>query len=739
MNQKADSQPALSSIADRDAAWLRATPHLRAELKIDLRRQSGRLVAMIEDPVRSRFFQVGKLEYDFLMLLDGKRRIDDVVESMQQRGHNQFNGQAAIRICQWLSAMNLLDTPGASHSSRLCSAAHARHKQQRMNLLNPVSFRINLLNPDYTLKRLEPFAGWLFTTWMLLVWLVLGVVAVTIVQADYERFCQAAVGILAADRWLWLLLVWITLKVIHEAAHGVACRKYGGEVRQAGVLILLLAPLAYVNVTSAWRFSSRRQRLIVSAAGMYVELLVAFLAVIVWYYTESRWLSDLCYNIVIMAGISTVLFNANPLLRFDGYYLLADLLGIVNLYGKGQAWMGDRVRHLIFGFPKDANVCAPSELRLVALYGVSSFVWRVVVCISLLLVASTLLGGAGLVMAMIGGFFWVWMPVAQFVRKVRQTAIAHPVNRVRLALVTTAVTGLVVISTAGLQAPAVTRAPAIVQFKDEQLIRAAADGFIRDIRVQDGQAVKAGTLLVRIENPDLVHELEELRQSLEVVGTQARIYRQSGEISLQQAELAKADSLSEQIEEMRVRVNRLDIVAPFDGVVYQRDLANMDGRFVKQGEAILHFADPQRKQILTSIDQQQIRTVRSRQHLPVRFAFSGVPLLTARLQSIEPRASDRPIDPAITAAAGGVLPVRHVPAEDNSGEGSPLRLVHPRFTGKCELADDWSSRLEAGQRGMAFLRGRDLSLGAYCVLKCREWIRNKLRAATGGIAGASGP
>ena len=639
--------------------WLAAKPTLRSELAIDLRKQGGRLVAIIEDPVRSKFYQVGNTEYHFLMMLDGKRTVSEIIKAMQHgRGYVNFDEAAAVKICTWLSNMNLTDAGGASNSGKLYQAAQAKEKQKLIGLLNPVSFKFHLMNPNGLLERILPYTQWMFTKWMLVVWIITGIFAGLLVKADYTRFCESATGILSADRWLWLLIVWVVLKVIHETAHGVACKKYGGDVPQAGMLVLLLAPLAFVNVTSSWRFSDRRQRMVVSAAGMYVELFIAFLAIIAWYYTGSKMVSDICYNVVVMAGISTILFNANPLLRFDGYYLLTDMLGIVNLYGKGQAWFNNRVRNFLFGFPLKHDICSAHELKLVGAYGLCSFAWRIILSVSLLLIASTLLGGAGLILAAIGGVFWVWMPMVQNYKQIKATAAQSPINKTRFATIMAGVAVLVFMCFVGIQAPAVTRAPAIVQFKDEQILRAAADGFVKEIKVQDGQTVSQGQLLVRIENPEIVQELKTLQQNIASARIQARIHRQRSEISLQQAELAKLNSLQQQLEETQSRVDELDVFAPFDGVVFQRNLSHMVGKFVKQGDVLMNFADPKSKQILTSIDQEQIKAIKSRIDQPVRFSFAGVKTVQAKLASIDPKASDVPVDMSLTARAGGQLPVR---------------------------------------------------------------------------------
>ncbi len=716
---------------DPNSDLLSTAPGLRRELKVDLRKQKGLLVAIVEDPVRSRFFQVGNVEYHFLMMLDGKRTVQEIVQAMQHgRGYEQFDVDSARKICEWLSNMNLLDTAGGQTTGRLCQAAQAKEKQKWFGLLNPVSFRVNLINPDQSLAKIKPFTQWLFSPLCVIVWVLAGIYAYSLVSSDYDRFTSAAAGILSSERWIWLLLIWVVLKIIHETAHGIACKKYGGNVPSAGMLVLLFAPLAFVNVTSSWRFSSRFQRMVVSAAGMYVELFLAFVGIIVWYYAESQILSDLAYNVVIMAGVSTVLFNANPLLRFDGYYLLADLVEIVNLYGKGQAWFGDRTRHLLFGFPIDTNVCPKPELNMVRFYGICSFVWRIVLCVSLLLVASTLLGGAGLALAAIGAIFWVWMPLIQNVKKVTRAAQDHPIQKTRVAFCGALAVGLGLLAFFGLQAPAMTTAPAIVQFKDEQILRAGADGFIQNLLVVDGQSVAKGAVLLQIQNPDLCNELETLKKSVESARIQARIHQQQGELSLQQAELSRIESIQKQILEKQSQVDQLQVVAPFDGMVFQRGLSNRIGDFVKQGDELMSFADPSQKEVLVSIDQEQIKSVKNRVSPKVRFLFAGAKRMSSKIDSIEPRATDVPVHSSMTAAMGGSLPVR--PAANNESQNDEFRLISPRFTARSNLSKNISRRLAAGQRGRAFIEGRQISVGGFLVLQCRNWIRSKLQTATQG-------
>ncbi len=728
--QHSHSGPAPSPVAD-DQQWLTARPALRRELRMSMRKQNRRLVAVIEDPVRGRFFQVGNNEYHFISQLNGMTTIADAIRQVsQRRGIEGFDETMAREICNWLAQMNLLSSGGRGTSDRLAQAAHGKRAQQLMGWLNPVSFRVELLNPDKWLGRLTPRLGWMFSWPVAIVWSLLGLVSAALIHENYRQFCDSAVGILSPDRWLWLLVIWVLLKIVHETAHGVACKRFGGAVPRAGLLFLLLAPLAFVDVTSSWRMASRWRRMIVAAAGMYIELLVAFIAVLVWATTPDGWTRDLAYNVVVMAGISTILFNANPLIRFDGYYLFSDAVGIVNLYGKGQAWLGDRMRHFIFGFPRDPHVCPPGERRIVALYGICSFVWRILLSASLLLAASTLLGGAGLVLAAMGSFFWVVMPVVQSLRRVRLHAARHSVRPLRLAVVTTATTLLLLASFLWIEAPATTSVPAIVQFRDERVLRAAADGFVSQVAVRDGQSVVAGQLLVQLNNPDLQQELVALQRARDASRVQIRIHRQRREIALQQSEQARLESLERQIQEKQVQLGHMEIRAPVDSVVFARGIENLEGSFVRQGDIILRCAHPDHKQVLVSIDQQQVQSVRSRIREPVRLVFSGCPVMATRLRTIDPRATDIPPDLSLTAVAGGPLRVRSGgQANEQDEENHNYRLLAPRFSGHCDLPPGTARTLAVGQRGTALVYGRTISLGGYVVSGCQQWIRKKLHAA----------
>ena len=210
------------------------------------------------------------------------------------------------------------------------------------------------------------------------------VYAIYLIATDFGRFSRSSQVVFSRDNWWVLVAAWLGLKIVHETAHAVACRKFGGTVTQAGVFLLLLVPVPYVDVTSAWRFADKWQRIIVAAAGMYVEFFVAAVATFVWANAESAETCSVAQSVIAMAAIGTLLFNGNPLMRFDGYYILSDWLEIPNLAGRGNQYLIGLAERLAFGTRRTPNL-APRERRIVAAYAVLSLAWRLFAYTTLLL------------------------------------------------------------------------------------------------------------------------------------------------------------------------------------------------------------------------------------------------------------------------------------------------------------------------------------------------------------------
>ncbi len=305
---------------------------LRSDLSFHLQEYQGQPCYLIEDELHSKYYRVGPAEYNFLSLLDGGTTISQAVaQTASSMGQLAIKHSDAISICKWLINTNLASTSISRSSNRLIESLEESSRRQTIQKLNPITPKIPLFNPDWLLTILNSAMGWLFSLPLFFVWLLVVGCGLYYVYADWSLATTHASAIFSRDNWIWLGLAWIMLKLIHETAHGIVCKRFGGDIRQAGVVLIVLIPLPYVDVTSSWRFSSKWQRIYVAAAGMYAELFVAAIAAIVWSHCEPGMFRQQCYNIMIAGSVTTLFFNANPLMRFDGYYMLTDWLELPNL------------------------------------------------------------------------------------------------------------------------------------------------------------------------------------------------------------------------------------------------------------------------------------------------------------------------------------------------------------------------------------------------------------------------
>ena len=720
---------AADQIDQADAQWLNSVIRLRPELKTDMRNEHEGLFVVVEDPVRNKFYSIGNREYRFLSALDGKTTVAATLERLD--GTDLVDEKSAIRICQWAVQSNLITGDQMDATARLEKQSQAMHRQKMMAAFNPISIKFKLFNPNKLLKRITPFTSWIFSKTAFAVWLIVGIWATSEALGSWERLTAASIGILSDFRWVWLLLIWALLKVVHEFAHGISCRKFGGEVNEAGILLLLFTPMAYVNVTSSWRFPSRWHRIIVAAAGMYVELFIAFISIIVWSSVSDGIVSDICYNIFFMSSVTTILFNANPLMRFDGYYMLSDTLGISNLYTKGTRWFSDTLKSWYFGIPKTPNLCPAKELKIVSVYGVMAFFWKIVVSLGLVIGASVLFYGLGKIMAAVGIALFFAFPIWTTFRQLYgQGAPVRPENK--RVIFSTALVGLSIFSLFFLiQAPGTKSSAAIVQHKDETPVRAESEGFVHQICVSNGQQVKEGQPLIILQNPQIEHEVETLHHEAEAARIQARMHQQARELAMYQAEIEKLAGISKQLAEKQTQLNALTIVAPFDGFVFQRDLQSKVGSFAKRGDTLLTLAEEKTKEIVVAIDQRDWESLKGKSGTQMRVAIQSLPIFSACISRIDGRATDVPSHPSLCANVGGPLPIKSgSKSDDAEGSSTEYLLLSPHFNVDLDLEPEISEQLKSGQRGMAFFHTQQQSLGGYMFVAVENWLKKKIELAT---------
>lgn len=689
---------------------------LSDDLEYAVQEHAGATYYHIEARAKGRFFRVGYSEYVFLSLLDGNTTVAQALAlSTRALGARALSQKKAMEVTLWLldnGLARLTGNPGIFPNSDHQSSYTLRS-------LNPFWLKIPLLHPDRLLDWLFPLIGWLFSPWMTLLGLAVIAAGLVVIATNWAGFVASSHLIFAPHNWLSMAIAWMMLKVVHELGHGLACKRYGGEVREAGLIFILLAPAAFVDVTSAWRFSSKWQRIHVAAAGMFVELVLAAVAAVFWSQTESVVLRHLLFNVIVMASLSTLVFNANPLMRFDGYYILADLLEIPNLASEGLRFVQQLGMRVFLG--RNSTTREPRGLRgwMVRSYGLAVCVWRLVVCVSLVAAASVLFKGAGLVLGVIGAASWFGKPILECARYLyRQFDENRPVL-LRAGIVAAIITGIAYATLVWLPWPATITAPVVVEYTDLSIVRSHTDGFVEHIHVHDGQHVQAGDLLVELRNDPLVTELRELRATVLQADALHRAALNKHDAVGAQVALRNRQADVQRLAEVQEQLDGLKVYAPVTGRIVARELNNTIGTYVKEGAELLAVGDERRKELLVSVAQQEIDDAMPLIGRTVRFRTGDLHGYEGTLTSLEPRASRHLPHPALSATVGGALPVAQPDADDGRGD---LRLVQPRFPGVIALTNDTSSLLAAGDRGYAVLGFSRESIGQHIWGRFSHWL-----------------
>lgn len=700
---------------------------LKNSLRFTMRDNAGGTEYLIEDEVTGRFFRVGLAQYTLMSMMDGKRTVNAaLMKTATLLRQNAIDESEAASLCKWAIESGLVESENGNSAARRLEQHDAQRKQQMMSYLNPMMLRVPLFNPDKIVTAVTPYFAWLVSPAGLLIWiLVVGYGFIQLGQ-HWADFYNNRISCFGASDLFWIATTWLLLKGIHELAHSVVCKKFGGRVHNCGILLLLMIPMPFVDVTSSWRFQNKWKRILVSAAGMMSEVLLAAIACCVWVNVEPGPLQYHAGNVIITATLHTLLFNINPLMRFDGYYMLCDFLEIPNLGTHGRQWLKGFFKRLYFG----TEPALVKEMGLhglaVRVYGALAMVWFCFIGISLSLAASGLVEGFGLVVATIGVVMWIGIPLFMLCKfLILGTKTENP-NRLWFACALSLTCLLVAGFLHLCPAPSVVSAPIVVEYEPMSIVRANARGFAETIHVADGQSVTKGDLLVSLENRELKSELRSLRLDIEISELRADHYLSQNEISQVQLENESLASMIKRKLELEARVADLQIYAPQSGQVIARDLDLLQGQYLEPGKEVLSIGTPEKVHAIGLAKQTDAEWLTDHSNTEVELQLWGryqSRSLPGRITLVNPRARDDLPHDAFAASTGGPLAVvpRNQVESASESDQQEFMLTAPRVT--LEVAFETDKDLPpAGKSGLLLVRNRHQNIGHYLLAGFKRFI-----------------
>jgi putative peptide zinc metalloprotease protein len=708
---------------------------MRGDLEFRPQRFGRQRYWAVKDPVSLKYFHLREEEYVLLKMLDGRTSLEDL-----RRRLNQAIAPRRLSIEQvqgFLATLHryglvLAASPGQGEQL-LLRQGETRRRQRFAALAGVLAIRFRGVNPRPLLDWLYPKCRFVFSPLFVGCALALAVAALVLVVVEFDTVAARLPdlrAIVGASNLPWLIVVLAATKILHELGHALACRHFGGDCHEIGVMLLVFTPCLYCNVSDSWMLENKWRRIAIAAAGIYVELILASICAFLWWFSQPGLFNSLALNVVLICSLGTLLFNGNPLLRYDGYFILSDLIEVPNLKPQSTAVVRRILARWCLGMElAEDRSLPPGRQGLLVLYAVASTVYRLVIVILVLWVLSKIarpyhLEVLVVPVAAVTFIGMIWPALEGTIRWARD-----PTRRRRIAPARAAMT-LVVLAAAVLAVvlvplPMRVSAPVVLEYRDARHVYVTEPGTLLRV-VRAGQTVREGEVLAQLSNPEIQLEVAKLTQErdtqrLYLANLEARRLQggiDGAKIPAAQAALADAQT---RLEQLQRDAARLTITAPVSGTVLpppelpaeSSDSAKLGrwsgtpleqrnlGSFLETGTLVCLVGDERHFEAILHIDESDVELVRDGQGVRIRLDHMPGETYTGRI--VEIAKLDLKVMPRGLAAAGD-LPSR----TDERGLAHPLDTW---YQARVELAGD-PPHLLARVHGRAKIAVAPQTLGA---------------------------
>lgn len=711
-------------------------PARRSDLIISERQDQGQTLFFVKDPLTLKYFKFAPAEFNLFQLLNGERTLDDLQSTFSREFLLEPVTSAEIlALIQRWQIVGLLQEAGASATSRIL-AAQQRSKGGSLvtGLSRVLYFKVHAFDPDPLLTSIYPWVRIVFQPIGVLLATCTLVAAALLITARFEQFTSQpelqdfhAFFNLQNIFWLWLAVG--IVKVLHEFGHGLTCKHFGGECHAMGLLFMCFTPCMYCDVSDSWMLPNKWHRIAIAAAGIYVELLVASVATFVWWFTAPGVLHSIAFSAMIFGSVQTILINANPLMRFDGYYVMSDYLEVPNLRQKSYAFTRYCLKKWFWG----TNDAAPGSggLAFVA-YAVTASCYRLLLTTGMLwffyrLLEPYKLAAVGYFLTALAVANMIVLPLSRaFAVAVHNPATMRPVSWWR-PLCGMALLASLVVAFFRVPIPRLAYAVLTLEPVESTLVSASTQGTIARQLASAGQQVRRGDPLLELENSGLRLQTEQMEQQRDLLRVQLRVATATLAPARTQAIQIALRELDQQLAVLHRRIEDLVLKAPCDGRVIpepERDIIAPQststthplgrwkrsamhpeniGATIDEGTSIARIAATDECIAVAILPQAQIESVQPGQSAAIKLDALPQKTILGTVQETSVQDVEH-VAPQLLNSNGSELPV--ISFGPNAGQlAEPHYQVRIRLTGLShgELPEV-SSSLRTGLRGRTWIR-----------------------------------
>ena len=538
--------------------------------------------AMVKEPVNRNYYKFEDWEGDFIALLDGTHTLEEIAQELSVRHPTRGIGlQYVIDGVEALRPLGILERGEQERHLVMMDKLKTLRKKRLYDAEHSTLFQayIPIFDPDEALNRVIPYIKWIWSPWFVLPWLAVFIVVFLFLVHNWDLYWAGFFGLWNfPQKTFWEIVGFLTMVFVvsiwHELGHGLTCKRYGGEVHDIGFMILYFSPAFYCRIDDAYMFPKREHRMYCCFGGAYFEMMLCSIACAGWLLTPAEWtLHKISLTLVFFTGLSVILFNINPLIRLDGYYVLMDWLQVPGLRESSFEYIGNLIKKHVLHLEVPDKPISRRRRRIFLVYGLLAIFYSSSVLLLvfqllrrwlvgwtgpagyLFLFAIVILAFRGRIKKGVGFVRYVWSDKRDLFRKpwVAGPAILAGVGLVLLLTVVRTATRI--------------EAPFVTQPGRRAVVRAPAEGRVVRVDVAEGQRVRRGDVLGEIENDDLTATSRMAEAGSMRAGREAALARSEGETAraVTRGEEARAESTRAALFATRVR--SLELTAPMDGIV----------------------------------------------------------------------------------------------------------------------------------------------------------------------------
>ena len=625
----------------------------RGDLVTNRQVYQGQAWYVVKDPIGLSYYRFRPEEYALLEMLDGEASLEDLKDNFEARfPPRRITVDEVSRFVSTLHRSGLVigDRPG--QGPQLNERRRQRVWSEWKNWLRSIMcLRFRGIDPDWILNKLNPWFGWLYSPPALMVAVVYIFTALMLVLVNFETFRSKLPEFhqfFASGNWFYLAAALGITKVIHEFGHGLSCKYYGGECHEMGFMLLVFTPCLYCDVSDSWMLPSKWKRMMIGAGGMYIELIIASTATFLWWNSHEGLFNQMCLNVMFVSSVSTLLFNANPLMRFDGYYILSDMLEIPNLRTKSSTSLSRLAKKWCLGVKLQDDPFLPKRHQgLFALYSVASTIYMWVLMISIFMFVWNAMKpyrmeAIGRMLALFGIYGLIVRPITGIYKFLKVPGRRDEVKSLNIT-VTAGVVAVIAAAICFIPLPQRVWCPAELRPRGEETVYVTVDGRLEEILVEANDRVAEGDELARFSNVDLELQIAELEgQESGYRARLASLERERFTDSAAGMEIRTVEeslkSVEEQLVKKRQYQSELVLKAPRSGLVLPSETVdekpdpsgrlpgwsgsalakkNIGATFV-EGTVLCMVGDPDHFEAVMIVDQSEVEFVQIGQRVDLK-------------------------------------------------------------------------------------------------------------------------